>query len=87
MRSGKTNTAIAQQRQNTLSADKLAKMKKVNSVGPFKNIENNLDGFISEMEKIWKTGAMKIGLMKNNPTLDSKFIIGPMSAKMRSYSP
>ena len=46
------------------------KMKKVNSVGPFKNIENNLDGFTNEMDKIWKTGAMKIGLLKNNPTLD-----------------
>jgi hypothetical protein len=74
-------------RHKSASNEKMSKVKKVHSVGPFKHIEKALDGFMSETDKHWKTGAMQIGLMKNNPNLQEKFIIGPTIKNLRCYSP
>ena len=42
-----------------------------------RKIEKCLDSYLNEMDKYWKSGAMKKGLMRNNPNLKSKFIIEP----------
>jgi hypothetical protein len=36
-----------------------------------------LDKLNAEMDKYWQSGAMRNGLLKNNPSIDQKYIIEP----------
>lgn len=53
------------------------KIFKSQSVVSAKYIDVKLDKFIGEMDKHWKSGAMRTGLLKNNPHISSKYIIQP----------
>ena len=46
-----------------------------------KNIDKHLDKFAHQMDKYWKSGAMKHSIINSNQKFGSKLIIEPTHAK------
>lgn len=51
------------------------KVFKSQSVMSAKYIDTKLDKLNAEMDKYWESGAMRNGLLKNNPSINEKYII------------
>ena len=56
------------------------KVIKAQSVLSAKYIDVKLDKLNAEMDKYWESGAMRNGLLKNNPSINEKYIIKPQGS-------